>query len=183
MLVVRPCRIAVSLVISVWLGLGCSDRKAPIAGKATKDATVADVETSMARARLREGRWDTTRSIDFVDPDVLRILKARFGQDDRLARAEEALDWTGVSDRARRRFNFGARSRSGQTWVLAYEVGPPDYRVVVVLIELSPAPRIVMVASGLPGKHTRNALGFTVHQLAGDVGSRFPLYPLDSAVY
>jgi shikimate 5-dehydrogenase len=51
------------------------------------------------------------------------------------------------------------------------------------MIDLSPAARIVMVASGLPGKHTRDGVGYTVHQLANAVGTWFPLHPVDSAIY
>ena len=177
----RPSRIAATLAIYLGLGLGCSGRKTPVAGAAAKDATVADREASIALARLSDDRWETTRLIDFVDPAVLRVVKARFGQDDRLARAEEDLAWIGDSDHARRRFSFAARS--GQTWVLAYEVAPPNYRAVVVMIELSPAPRIVLVASGHPGKHTPAGLRFSVADLAVNVGTRFPLHRVDSAVY
>lgn len=104
----RLDRIAVALGLFLALGFGCSGKKPPVARDAGKGGTF-DRETSMARARLAEGRWETTRSIELVDPAVLGLLKPRFGKDDRLARAGEPLDWTGVSDHAPRRPDLGGR--------------------------------------------------------------------------
>jgi len=105
------------------------------------------------RQRFQVLAWEPVRSLSEVDKAVLRELKARFGEDDRIADRGEPFRATDVVDGnpARRLVVAG---RAERRWFVCYEAGGIGHHLMLVVFDTDAAsPTLAMLARGFAGQH------------------------------
>jgi len=102
-------------------------------------------------SRSLSAQWAEVRTPANVDPAVLQALRARFGDDKRLAAPGEPFDETDVVHGLPRR-RFMLAGRAAKLWFVAYERGGIAPYMILTVFDSSPRPPVLrLVAQGSAG--------------------------------
>jgi hypothetical protein len=132
-----------------------------VAISGTADEGPSENPSSGAVQSFLSAHWVDVRTPANVDPTVVEALRARFGDDKRLAGPGEPFDATDVlHGRPRRRFVLAGRAE--KLWFVAYERGGIAHYMILTVFDSSRRPPVLrLVALGSAGSHN-DAAGWQV---------------------